>query len=637
MPPDTLLALAAERAAIEKAQSNINAITTQHALTFKVKRPDAPTRASEKNIAHMIGDDELLKHGSFKIKDEVRSDDDEAEVTRELDVHVAARRLFNPKANIPVRTAEGYVMNAFVVPDNVSDHGDDGGLNRSQDSTENDGSDGEDGVDDSDSDWNPSESSTPSASKKRGVRISKADMAAFQAFKAQQQAHQTPAGAAAQSPTHSPKNASISGSPRPRRSGSPAQPMASIHGAPTSTAPSGFVPADLVMSLLQSQSAHRPAEPSVDQHLRMERDMVMDFAIPLPPPEHGEWDDIEHLLNKFLPAYERYKHSSKRGYHQSIWELYTPTQRRKIAKLLSETPDDVTVQATYDALAHLTDEAFMAELCAAKGHSTSTLTEIALRAIKFKGKLTEKVDWVNHETAWEDCLRKCSANGTVEPKRLFTIYRESIPDPYFQTALLQRKFSTWKEAHAYLLLQLKNTDFIIPYHDACMKRMEESKRSHEEHKSSPAKPRQTDSTPRDATRGASGGSSSSAPAPDAQGASSDFNPLTFKNSYGAKNVNPNMKKDFTLNKDNAPCTRCGRVHKWLADMCTEREHKDGTALDMAKEEITARMLARWTAGFFFKKRLAAAFSSPSVQDSAAAASQANQAIHGGRGGGAARK
>ncbi len=217
IPPDAVLALAAEQAAIARAQSNIKAITKQHALTFRVKRPDNPSRADEKEIARITGDHELLQHGSTKIKEEACSEDDEADVLRELDPQLAAKRLFNPKAKINMRSADGYVINAFVVDDGASDHGVDGGLARSQDSTERDSSDDSNIDDDSDSDYIPSETSTPSASKKRSVRISQSDMAAFQAFKAQQQAH-----AGAKSPSHSPKH--VHGSPRARGGGSPRPP-----------------------------------------------------------------------------------------------------------------------------------------------------------------------------------------------------------------------------------------------------------------------------------------------------------------------------------------------------------------------------------------------------------------------------
>ena len=639
LTPEAVAAIVAERAVIEKAESKIKALADLHSIKLKIPRPsDRPSRTSEKTMARMTGDDEVLQHGSTRIKDETRSSDDEAEILRELDPRIAQQKLFSPKAPITTRTADGYVLNAFI--DNSSDHG------GSQASTDHDDDDDDDPDsdcdDDSDEDYIQSESSTPSESRKKSIRIPKADMAAFQAFKAHQ-ATLTSAEA------HSPKSAKVRGGTSPPRARTPPSsrtpPHSSARGSPAprthhaisqSTAPPGYVPAELVMSLLQhSSQPNKAPEPSIDQHGRLEREFVHDFAIPLPPPEHGEWDDVEHLMNKFLPVYERYKHSCKRGYHNSIWELYTPTQRRKIAKFLSDKADEHSVNAKHDSLAQLTNEDFLAQLCAAKGHSTSSLTELALRAIEFKGKLTEKASWINHETAWEECLKKSSANGIVEEKRLLTIYRDSIPDQYFQSALLQRKFFTWKEAHAFILTQLKNTAFIIPYHETCVKRLQQEASStslrrgeQEKPSSKPRHPADSTSSHRDREPHAGGAATPAHERSD----KSEFKPLDYRNQYGIRNVNPNMKNpNFTLNKDNTPCSRCGRTHKWTADMCTEAESKDGTPLTMSKDEVTTRMLARWSAGFFFKKRVAAAYASPSAQESAAASTKAANAIQGGGG------
>ena len=67
-------------------------------------------RPNDSVVPNCTGDNEPLRHGSIKLKREVRSDDDEDEVKRELDVHTASHNLFNPSP--PFLTQRG----VFIIP-----------------------------------------------------------------------------------------------------------------------------------------------------------------------------------------------------------------------------------------------------------------------------------------------------------------------------------------------------------------------------------------------------------------------------------------------------------------------------------------------------------------------------------------
>ena len=544
------------------------AALSQPSLTFKVKKPSG-SRAAEKRLAAFTGDDEVLQHGSFKCKSEPRSDDETDEVLRELAAPIAAHNMFNPTNKKRTHTNEGYVR-GFVEDDHDSEASNSEGSSSAP-------------ADDSDATWEPTSSATPSPSrhqqsKSRTDRIPVEDRAAFIAFKAHQ---------AQQLVLSAPESA-------------PKQPSA--------------------------------PEPALDQHGRVPRDTIPEFSIPLPPPEHGEWDDVNHLMKTFLPTYERYKTSCKKGLHDSIWELYKPADKRAIAKFLTRTVHGVVIVKDIPYLQKLTNEDFLQQMCDVKGHSTSALTEIALRKIKLKLPVTERACWIKYEVAWEDCLQLCSTNGEVNAKRLITIYKDGIPDPFFQNALEQKRHTSWREAHAHMLSLLLDNPFIIAWHEDVVTRKQDEpdKRKH-------TTGGQQQPHGGQAQSGLQGGhaqgghkkdkTDSPAAAPEVD---KSFDPLKYKNSYGISNCNPNFIRDLNLNPSSAPCTRCKVTdHRWTSAMCTSNKDTDGNPLtDLSDEQRAARTSARWNAGFFFKKPIRNAPASSSVQESAAAAANAAKRIQG---------
>ena len=232
-------------------------------------------------------------------------------------------------------------------------------------------------------------------------------------------------------------------------------------------------------------------------------------------------------------------------------------------------------------------------MCAAKGFGTTALTEIALRKIIFKGPITDETSWVNFETDWEECLVQTSKNGVIDKKRLVVIYREGIPDPFFQRDLSQHRFDTWIQAHEHMSLQITRPEFLIQWHDDVILRKIEPKQKPTHQHSHQA-------------GGSSGGGSAGTNAPahtaPAHTLAGQFDPMTFKDKHGNLNINPNMKQHLDLNQSRTPCERCDKIKKWNVDMCSDPLNKAGEKIVPALTfaESQAQAIKRWNAGFFFK-------------------------------------
>jgi len=94
---------------------------------------------------------------------------------------------------------------------------------------------------------------------------------------------------------------------------------------------------------------------------------------------------------------------------------------------LTKVVDDVIVEDwSVEKLDALTNAQFTSLMCKAKGYSTSSLTESMLRKIVIKEPLTDKANWVNFESDWDECLSQASRTAEIDKKRLILVYRESI-------------------------------------------------------------------------------------------------------------------------------------------------------------------------------------------------------------------
>jgi hypothetical protein len=87
---------------LDQGCSKRNKASTSLASAKKVVQPN------DSVVPSFTCDNELLRHGSIRLKREVRSDDDDDKVKRDLDVHTASHNLFNPSP--PFLTQRGVSM-----------------------------------------------------------------------------------------------------------------------------------------------------------------------------------------------------------------------------------------------------------------------------------------------------------------------------------------------------------------------------------------------------------------------------------------------------------------------------------------------------------------------------------------------
>ena len=312
-------------------------------------------RTQEQLIAQVTGDTELLRHGSVRCKrSEVISEDDETEILAELKTSTAHHNMFHPTDKRPVRTRKGYVDSDFIydgesIEDDEEEMGDD-----------------EDGGDDIDDD--PTSDYQPEGSVSRDGRdsISSTDRKDWDAFQAWKQSQPPPQDQAVPSTSSSNSTLEVLGS--------------------------------AILQALQLQKSTTSVEQ--DQHGRIKRTNLPSFDIALHPPVHGTWDDVDHLMKVYMPAYDKYRVSCGDAHFESIWDGYTSTQKTRICKFLVKSHGAVEING-------FTNAQYLSVMCREKGYSTTSVTEVALRAIKFNtttGSLLNKSTWVNHETDWEECL-----------------------------------------------------------------------------------------------------------------------------------------------------------------------------------------------------------------------------------------
>jgi hypothetical protein len=596
-----------DRDALVLAQTEIiaKAKARLQALSHRPKRVKRTAHQQELYIAKLEGDKELLEKGSDRCKKEERSDEDEAEVAKEVAPGLAAHNLFNPRKRVSVYTKELYVRNGFIAPSSSEEEDEEHSEEEDDENIEE-----EDGYNDDDpsSDYAPSPTTAEAERLEletlrkekalRSVPIPTADFLELQALRKEK--------AAREFVTLAPSSA-------PSISHADQLELAEHRRRPPSSA-------DNIPALLSAILEAKQTIAEKDQHGRVKRDLLPLMDVAMHPPVHGKWNDVDHLMKVYMPAYDRYRASCGLAHFNSIWDGYSFSQKTRIAKLLSKTANGVVVEAvTIADLDALTNDEFKARMCKEKGHNTTTLTEIALRAIKFTGLITAKCSWINFESDWQECLEQASANGHIDNKRLLVLYREAIPDTFFQSHILSKRFDNWMQCHQHMVEQLRNPDFLIPW-DADKETRKPPPVTPATSQASPAKQKQQEH------KHTSGGAAAVEIKAPSTTHGKDFDPLTYRNSYGTLNVNPNLIVDLDHNKSKAPCTRCddGTIHRWGSDLCTTYKNKSGAEVTpkISSDENTKRAIVKWDVGFFAAKdprSRPAPRQSPSVQDTAAAA------------------
>jgi hypothetical protein len=331
------------------------------------------------------------------------------------------------------------------------------------------------------------------------------------------------------------------------------------------------------------------------------------------PPEHGEWNDIHHLITVFKDKHVKYVKRCGKGDSLSVWECYTETAQMCILRQLKENDADTTRDA--DFMAGLTDAQLYTLLQNELGISYDMEVEQALSAIPFLGSILDKPSWVNFHTKWTGVLKRVTDSGRVQPKRMADIFRESIPDDFMQSWLKARRHLTWELAYEAAVNAL-----LDPKWHTCYNKHVLTKISKPDSAKDSAKAKQANQAPPPAKPAAAQDKADKVDEKQAK--------LNFPASNN-KNVNPNFKSDLDDNPSKAKCDRCAYIHKWPSALCTNTNHAvKGTKISsLTPDELKARLQQRWDKGYYFSKDIAAlTYTSPSAGGAAAASASASKKI-----------
>ena len=344
------------------------------------------------------------------------------------------------------------------------------------------------------------------------------------------------------------------------------------------------------------------------------------------PPEHGEWRDIHHLTTTFRDKHDKYVRRCKGAGHLSVWDCYTITQKECILKHL-EDADGKSGRTKRDAeyLESLSDSQLYALLQGALGIEYELEVEAALKAIPFTGKILDKSNWVSFHTSWSQVLKRVTSEGAVQPRRMAEIFRNSITDKFVKDWLMARKHHTWELAYDAIVSAIQNPKWLKCYVDD----LAQHPKQHQQHQlavtqhtsaktpaqshQQPAQLHQHPVVPKKHDK------------LDDEQQAKTFDPLAFKTKAGP-NVNPNFQLTLNENQPNALCSRCGKLHRWLQDLCTALKNAQGeNCAPLSPEAFKRRLQARWDKGYYFSKPLDA-YKSPSPSDAAAAAAQTSHKL-----------
>lgn len=268
-------------------------------------------------------------------------------------------------------------------------------------------------------------------------------------------------------------------------------------------------------------------------------------------------------------------------------------------------------------MASLTDDELYALLQDQLGISNDVEAETALRAITFRGSILEVSNWVVFRTAWSQVLNHVTPAGTIQPRRLAELFRNSVPDDFMRSWLNARKHLTWTEAYTATLGALKDSKWHTHYSKHLIATTNAVTRTTADPKvKQNGFTQQQQQPPRlpVAKEAASAAQTNTTKPRD----KAPFDPLKFRTRKGGFNVNPNLKSsDYWENAEKTLCSRCDLLHRWNPDACTTDKNAAGEKINppLNAQEFAIRLKKRWDRGFFFSKQIAD-YKSPSAQDSA---------------------
>jgi hypothetical protein len=237
-------------------------------------------------------------------------------------------------------------------------------------------------------------------------------------------------------------------------------------------------------------------------------------------------------------------------------------------------------------------------MCKELGFQDVMATEIALKAIKFKGTVNQKKNWVTFKASWTLAIKQMSTRSQLSDKSMSTIFKNSIPDQYWRTNYEQQNHKSWLHGYAWCVSKLLDTPFQngfsrhtesliktaeTKHHaeiDALKKKVAELEAS--SHKNADKRQEKAKATP--------------------QSADTPTTAPTKASWDTQKNVNPlwdpaNQRDD---NKDKKQCSICKGIHKYKDELCTASKVK-GTTTDtprLSPAELQKRKWTRQQLGFY---------------------------------------
>ena len=325
------------------------------------------------------------------------------------------------------------------------------------------------------------------------------------------------------------------------------------------------------------------------------------------PPIISNVEDSNYLMDTIWPAYQKYVHIAGDGPHRSLWDLYSPDQKQTMIDNFSD-PITTQINPTTIEILHrnrewfdsLSNEQFLEEMCKELGFQDVMATEIALKAIKFKGTVNQKKNWVNFKAAWTLAVKQMSTRSQLSDKSMSTIFKNSIPDQYWRTNYEQQNHKTWPQGYAWCISKLLDTPFQngfsrhtesliktaeTKHHaeiDALKRKVAELESSSTHKSTDKQRPDKAKATPIIDTPG------TSVPEKAAWDTQKNVNPLW----------DPANQRDD--NKDKKQCSICSGIHKYKDELCTASKIK-GTNTDtprLSPAELQKRKWARQQLGFY---------------------------------------
>jgi hypothetical protein len=324
------------------------------------------------------------------------------------------------------------------------------------------------------------------------------------------------------------------------------------------------------------------------------------------PPIISNVEDSNYLMDTIWPAYQKYVHLAGDGPHRSLWDLYSPDQKQTMIDNFS---DPVTTQINPTTIQtlhrnrewfnNLSNEQFLEEMCKELGFQDVMATETALKAIKFKGTVNQKKNWVNFKASWTLAVKQMSSRSQLSDKSMSIIFKNSIPDQYWRTNYEQQNHKSWLQGYAWCISKLLDTPFQNGFsrHTESLIKTAETKHHAEIdalkrtvaeleasslHKGADKRPDKAKAIPPVDIPG------TTAPTKAAWDTQKNVNPLW----------DPTNQRDD--NKDKKPCSICSGIHKYKDELCTASKIK-GTTTDtprLSPTELQKRKWARQQLGFY---------------------------------------